>query len=417
MFPLRFAVDPTAAALLITATLAGVCLGAVSGLVPGLHANTFALLLAAAAAGVPGPRIYVGAAMLAAGVTHSFLDIVPALALGVPDPAMAAGALPGHRLVLEGRGREALRLSALGSGLAVLFAAPLAVPVTAAMTRLYPILTARLSLLLLCVATLLVVTESGVRPTVGAAGALAGSGLLGVSFLDAEPAGALPITDMLVPLFAGLFGAPVLLAAIEGDGVPPQADAQITSPRRAVVSLALVGTLCGAAVSYLPGVSSGIAATLALGVVAGGVPSPGDDVDGSRAFVVTTSGVNTATAVFALFALVALGTPRTGVLVAMERAEVPTAVPELLAAIAVAAVVSTLLVPLVGDRYLRSVGRLDPTALSVGALALLVVLSAVFAGPIGVAAFAAATLVGHVPPRFGARRVSLMGVLLVPLAL
>lgn len=93
----------------------GVALGTISGLTPGLHANNFALRLAAAAPSVPGPPMLVGAAMLAAGVVHTFLDIVPAIALGVPDAAMAASALPGHRLVIEGRGHEALRLSATGS--------------------------------------------------------------------------------------------------------------------------------------------------------------------------------------------------------------------------------------------------------------------------------------------------------------
>jgi putative membrane protein len=44
-------------------------------------------------------------------------------------------------------------------------------------------------------------------------------------------------------------------------------------------------------------------------------------------------------------------------------------------------------------------------------------LSALFAGPLGVGVFAAATLVGHLPPHTGCRRATLMGVLLVPLAL
>jgi len=54
---------------------------------------------------------------------------------------------------------------------------------------------------------------------------------------------------------------------------------------------------------------------------------------------------------------------------------------------------------------------------AVGVLAGLVVLSAAFAGTLGVTAFGAATLVGHLPPRFGCRRATLMGVLLVPIAL
>ena len=49
MLPVRFAADPVGLAALLAATAAGVCLGTVSGLVPGLHANTLALLLAATA--------------------------------------------------------------------------------------------------------------------------------------------------------------------------------------------------------------------------------------------------------------------------------------------------------------------------------------------------------------------------------
>ncbi|WP_135304570.1 tripartite tricarboxylate transporter permease [Haloarcula amylovorans] len=408
MLPVRLTADPLSVVGLLVAIIGGVCLGTLSGLVPGLHANTLALLLAAIAGNVPGPRLYVGAAMLAAGVTHTFLDVVPALALGVPDPAMAAGALPSHRLVIEGRGREALRLSALGSGGAVLLAVPLAVPVTAAMMRHYPLVSAHLTLVLVGIAALLVVTEGGLRRRIGAVLSLSASGALGLALLDAPVSSALPVADVLVPLFSGLFGAPVLLAAIEGDGVPPQADARVTTPPRAIALLATVGTLCGAAVGYLPGVSSAVAATLALGLTTG---------NGPRAFVVTTSGVNTATAVFALFALVAFGDPRTGVLVALDRAAVPLALPSLLAAVAVAGVAGALLVPTLGDRYLRTVGRLDPTWLSVSVLAGLVCLSAVFAGAVGVGAFGAATLVGHLPPRFGCRRATLMGVLLVPIAL
>jgi len=408
VLPVSFVPDPVATAALLSAIAAGVALGTVSGLVPGLHANTLALLLAAGAGSVPGPRVYVGAAMLAAGVTHTFLDSVPALALGVPDPAMAAGALPSHRLVIEGRGREALRLSALGSGLAVVLAVPLAVPVTLVMARLYPVVVAQLPLVLGAIAALLVLSEPGWDRRAGATASLGASGALGLVTLDASVSSVLPVADVLVPLFSGLFGAPVLLAAIEGEGVPPQADAAVTTPRRTVGLLATVGTCCGAVVGYLPGVSSAVAATLALGVTS---------ARGPRAFVVTTSGVNTATAVFALFALVAIGDPRTGVLVALERAGVPVALPALLSAVALAAVAGAVLVPSLGDRYLRTVGRLDPAKLSVAVLLGLVVLSAVFAGPVGVAMFAAATVVGHLPPVTGCRRGTLMGVLLVPLAL
>ncbi len=154
--------------------------------------------------------------------------------------------------MIEGRGREALRLSALGSGLAVVFAVPLAVPLTLVMKRVYPLLRPWLSVLLVGVAVLLVVTEHGRRQQVGAACSLAASGLLGVSLLDAPVTGALPVSDVLVPLFSGLFGAPVLLAASGGwrpATVRRGGDDAAANSRR----LSRIGTLCGGAVGYIPG--------------------------------------------------------------------------------------------------------------------------------------------------------------------
>ena len=399
----------TGSLLVLAFVTGGIALGAVSGLTPGLHANNMALLLAGAAPSVPGPPLYVAMAMLAAGVVHTFLDIVPSLALGVPDAAMAAAALPGHRLVLEGRGREALRLSALGSGGAAVLAAPLSVPVTRLMTAAWPLLRANLRVVLAAVAVLLVLTERTPAAAVGATVSLLASGLLGLAVLDLTPAAPLAAGGMLAPLFAGLFGAPVLVDAVGGGGVPPQDDPVLAVSRREVGGLTGVGTVAGAVVGYVPAVSSAVAATAALLAVPGRY--------GARGFVVATSGVNTSNTIFALFALVALGTPRTGVLVAVDSVGAPPSLPHLLAAVAAAAAAGFGLVVTVGDRYLAVVGRLDATKLSLGILVGLAGLSYLFAGGVGVVVYLAAAVVGLVPARFRARRANLMGVLLLPLAL
>ncbi|PSQ44419.1 hypothetical protein BRD14_01230 [Halobacteriales archaeon SW_5_68_122] len=385
----------------------GIALGTASGLLPGLHANNMAFLLAGVAPSVPGPPLYIAMAMLSAGVVHTFLDVVPSLALGVPDASMAAVALPGHRLVLEGRGREALRLSALGSGGAVLLAVPLAVPVTRLMVAAWPAIRANLGVILLCIAALLVLTEGTPSSMLGAIISLVASGLLGVAALDLDPEAPLSAGGMLAPLFAGLFGAPVLVDAIGGGGIPSQGDTAVAVSRPELAGLTGVGAVAGAVVGYVPAVSSAIAATGALFAVPGRY--------GARGFVVATSGVNTSNAIFALFALIALGSPRTGVLMAVSSVGAPLSLPHLLAAAALAAAAGFLLVVTVGDRYLAAVGRVDATLLSVGILAGLAALSYLFAGPSGVVAYLAAGVVGLVPARFRARRAALMGVLFGPL--
>ncbi len=398
---------PRATAVALCFVASGVALGTVSGLVPGLHANNMALLLAGVAPSIPGPPLYVGMAMLAAGVVHTFLEIVPTLALGVPDPAMAVAALPGHRLVLEGRGREALRLSVVGSAAAVVLAAPLAIPITRLMIRLWPILRANLAPVLGCVAAALFLTERGLTSKLVGAASFGLSALLGLGTLDLSPEAPLAAGGMLAPLFAGLFGAPVLIDAIGGEGVPPQDGPEVAASKESVLGLSGLGTLAGALVGYVPAVSSAVAATLALLAVPGRY--------GARGFIVATSGVNTANTIFALFALVALGSPRTGVLVAIESASVPLSVPHLLGAVVIGASAGVLGVLAIGGRYLSVVGRTDPTRLSVGLLCALGALSFLFAGPIGVGAYLAATAVGLVPARFHARRANLMGVLIGPI--
>ena len=399
-----------APAATVAYALVGVCLGTLSGLTPGVHANAFALLLASLAADLPGPALAVGAAMLAAGVVHTFLDVVPALALGVPDASMAASALPGHRLVLAGRGREALRLSALGSLAGALAAIPLAVPLTRVVADLAPALDRHLPVVLAGVAAYLVATESSVRAAVAGVVTFALSTALGAVVLDLSPSAPLPVGSVLAPLFAGLFGAPVLLDAARGSGdVPRQHGTALSLPRPAMGLTAGAGALTGALVAYVPGVSAGVAATLALPAA----PSS----HRARGFLVAQSAANTATATFALFALAGLGATRTGVTVALAEAEVPPLLSTLVPVVALAAAAGAILVVVAGDRYLRVVGRVDGALLAAGVLVGLAVLAGLFAGAVGVGIYLVAGVVGLVPVRLGARRVHLMGVLLGPLAL
>jgi putative membrane protein len=173
-----------------------------------------------------------------------------------------------------------------------------------------------------------------------------------------------------------------------------------------VVRAALAGVAGGGMVGYVPGVSAGVAATLSLPAAGNGDPD--------RTYLVATSGANTATAVFALFSLVALDAPRTGVTVAVGQVGTPS-LSTLLPVTVLAGVVAAVLVPVLGDRYLRVAGRVNPRTTSLVACSFLCLLSLLFAGAVGVVVLVVAGVVGLLPVRLGVRRVHLMGVLAVPL--
>ncbi len=167
------------------------------------------------------------------------------------------------------------------------------------------------------------------------------------------------------------------------------------------------GARTGALVAYVPGVSAGVAATLALPASL--------SRHRARGFLVAQSAANTATATFALFALAGLGATRMGVTVALSAAGVPPLLSTLVPVVALAAAAGAALVVVVGDRYLRVVGRADGALLAAGMLVGLAVLVGLFAGTVGV--YVVAGVVGLVPVRLGARRIHLIGVLLGLLAL
>ncbi|MFD1599010.1 tripartite tricarboxylate transporter permease [Halobellus rarus] len=407
--------------------LLGVSLGTLTGLIPGLHVNSVAFVLVGIAPSVDGPPVAVGAAILAAGVVHTFLSIVPGLVLGVPDAATAPGALPGHRLVLAGRGREAIRLSAVGSGVALAGAVAVALPLSRAVAAGREVLLAALPVLLALVAALLVLAEPTRRARLGGLLCLGVATGLGVLTLDLPATGILTpegTTSMLAPIFGGLFGAPILLDALDARGrIPPQEGTTLGLSRAEALRAALAGVGGGALVGYLPGVSAGVAAVLALGGAGGSGPAGrGSD----RAYVVATSGADTATAVFAVASLAVLGAPRSGVTVALSSlvggsgddfAGAPIDLLGMLLVIVLAAGLGIAILLTLGERYLELVRLLPRRPLLVVVLALLFALAIGFAGVLGGAVFCLASLVGLLPPRVGARRVHLMGVLFGPIAL
>jgi putative membrane protein len=103
--------------------LLGILFGTLTGLIPGLHPNTIFMLMVssvgALAFGVPGELLLVF--IVSVAVSNTFTDFLPSIIFGAPDPAAALSVLPGHRLLLMGRGYEAVALTVLGGlGVAVL---------------------------------------------------------------------------------------------------------------------------------------------------------------------------------------------------------------------------------------------------------------------------------------------------------
>ncbi len=163
---------------IIVFTLLGCLAGIITGLVPGIHVNNVAYMVLASqsiiismavwAFGWALPSSYelmiiVCSLVIGNVITHTFLDFIPSVFLGAPEGETALSLLPGHRMMLAGRGYEAVKCSVIGSFGAVLGALALLIPmrlIIGSPIHAYEALAAWMHLLLLGISIFLIMTET-----------------------------------------------------------------------------------------------------------------------------------------------------------------------------------------------------------------------------------------------------------------
>ena len=264
--------DPTLVGFCLAMTLAGAGLGLFSGIAPGIHVNTLAAMLLASQSalsaafsghlGAEGAAAAVCCCIMSASVVHSFVDFVPSVFIGAPDGEDAVSVLPGHRLLLKGRGMEAVRAAAIGSlvgaATAVLIAVPLQIllsgPAGEALDSLTP-------LVLILVSGILLVSEHRRGSGVWGPVAFCVSGLLGLMCMTVPASfdGILGEDGVMMPLLTGLFGIPVLLEGTGQARIPRQSD-RVRDPVGAVPGLK--GVAMGAVAGWFSGITSTVGASV-----------------------------------------------------------------------------------------------------------------------------------------------------------
>ena len=305
----------------------GFTLGILSGLTPGLHLNNFAAVLLALSPELLNQGLthfQMASIILAASISQTFFDAIPAIFLGAPDSETALTVLPGQRLMLEGRGIEAVRLSALGCAGSIIFALFMIYPLSWTISNYYDYLTKYVGVLLLAIALLMIKAERG--PWIEGQGSLVHwkykvlaallfltSGFLGIFAFDRESLITSPLGQephVLLPLLSGIFGASSLILSLSADTkIPEQRESEIKMSPMSLVKSIFSGSLGGSVVAWIPGISPSVAAITARL----GSPSSAEE------FLVSIAGVNTANALFSLIALYVIQKPRSGAAAAIQQ--------------------------------------------------------------------------------------------------
>ena len=97
--------------LVLIASVVGALLGCFTGLVPGIHANTIAILLFSLTIAIEESlgflsetidvKILIVVAIASTSISHTFLNFIPGTVLGAPEENNALGVLPMHEMIMR----------------------------------------------------------------------------------------------------------------------------------------------------------------------------------------------------------------------------------------------------------------------------------------------------------------------------
>ena len=438
--------------LIILFCILGVITGIATGLLPGLHVNNIALILLSLSGAIIGAcsflfeygiseqfiLVLICIYIIATSISHTFHDVIPTTFLGAPEADTALSVLPAHQLLLEGKGYEAVALSAIGSYGAIIFCFLLLYLirfVIGAPLFFYSTLREIMLFVLIAISILMLATEKGKIGSFGTKSVIPSaigllfatfvfglSGIFGLVILDfplESPIGL--FSPVLFPALAGLFGTPTLLTSLmEKPVIPEQKIEKLQfdkKTKRSSILSVITGSLAGILVSIIPGITSATGTILAMN-------ARGES--DKRQTIVTLSAVNTACAFFVVVVLFIILRSRSGAtlavmeLIAVEEWTVimmPTNLIYLLMTLLLGGTLSYFLTLKIGKIFAERFANVPYALLVELTITMIVILVFLFTGIMGLLILAVATLIGLLPVTWGVRRSHCMGILLIPIIL
>ena len=366
----------------------GLFIGALSGIVPGLHPNLISAITVVQDIGYEKKAVLL--VSLYSG--HIIFSAIPSVFFGIPDERTVTSVLPGQRMAKHGEGMLAVKTIAVSALVASLGAFLLMGPAIEFYPVAYGAVRAYL-LPILALASLILVLKT--KNPLYAALIFLAAGFLGAYALRTT------MQDAFLPLFSGMFAMGAIMNYMK-QPMPPQKDGKLDS---GIVKYALLGMLLGGLANLIPAVSSPaqIAAFASLFIAFE-----------SGNYLATVAAVNVGQFLFALASSVSIEKARHGVIVNLgEVIDIGSNMQMLLFYFLLGIGISAAVLFLMRKR-IAMLANIDFSVFNKLLALYLVIVVLLLDGIPGLLVFAAASLIGFFTLRLGVERTVMMGAIIVP---
>ena len=390
--------------ILIAITL-GVLAGTFTGLIPGVHVNLVALLLALSSPLIPLPVFYICVIIICCAITHTFISSIPSIYLGAPDSDNALSVLPGHRYLFKGLGHVAVLYTIVGSLFSLVACVALFPLFLIAIKAVYAIVSSFIGHLLAFTMAFMIIREKKLKKIIAAAAFFLISGSLGIITFNIAA-----FSNPLFHMLSGLFGISLLVVSlIQTSSLPKQSESDEFDLPLGVTARSVAGaTGMGFIAAFLPGFGSSQAAILAKEMLG--------DI-GDKGFLILVGGINTANMLLSLCTVYVLDKARNGAIVSVReligRVDHDTVLMFILSAL-VAASFATIVAIKVSLAFCRLIQKVHYPTLIIIIMTFIVILSFLFDGFLGLYLLLISTFIGMCASISGIGKNHLMGCLILP---
>ncbi|WP_245637304.1 tripartite tricarboxylate transporter permease [Methanobrevibacter curvatus] len=391
--------------------------GAFTGFIPGIHVNTAGAIVFASSTfllGFTSPE-FLCIFLVTMSIAHAMIEFVPSMLLGVPDEATALSVLPGHKMVLEGRSKEAIRIVSIGGFSAIIVTIVLLPLFAILLPPIHEIIKPYTWIILLVVSLYMVYRlSSGKLNMIWSLFLFILSGVLGWTVFQTPISSGLS----LMCVFTGLFGISTILFSLnENSIIPHQNKYYELELNKDMLKGIIAGGTTGAILGFLPGFGPAQGSVLAQEL------SGGSEKDNVKSFLTAISGLNTSDTLFSLYCIYLIGNPRSGIAVYISYLISSFSIGHLLIftfASLLAVSISLIICLKLGDIFARIMEKLDYKKMSISVIILMIVILYIFgfiySSPISYLTLTliTSTALGLLPHYIGVSKSQLMGVLILP---
>ena len=378
----------------------GCLAGIFTGLAPGMHVNT----IAAIATAIPVEN-RLGTALMIAGmsIVHCFADFIPSILLGAPKEESFLAAMPGHRMLMKGKGFLAVKLAVSGALFAGIISL-LFVPVFVLfVSKSEKIIEGIIPFALALVIALMILNEKSTGKKITAIAIICLSGILGVLVLRGNI-----VANPLFACISGFFGSAGIIEAIRKKSVLPEQEiSNEKTGNKTVFQGSLLGFLAGSFVAIFPAMGNNQAAFI-LQKIFGKI--------GAKKFLVLLGASSVANVVFGFAGMLAWEKTRNGSAAAVSSLVEISMENFLLVmfACAVALGFGFLATIAIAKFFVKRMKKINYEKINWAILAVLCALVALLSNAFGIVAFVSATAIGFAAVSAKVKRTNCMAFLMIP---